>query len=260
MSEQSLSVTFRDSCDVSASACEISLEHDDVLNGGSSGFELGEQIFYKVLPADDYSCYASNGGTISVLCPEKIGSITERVSFNGEDKATLTQPIYDSFSFSWVGSAFRTDTHEKVTPNVSAQNESREITLLFPVYGIVEVTYNYSYVSIGFSPINPGEQLILVCRVCEEIDEQACASLLEDIKGTVFEEVVLVITDACESDVKVAGAQVVVDGNLIDGVSGEDGRIEVGLLAKGNHSIKITAPAYVPSDQDSLSNDEIIVE
>ena len=260
MSKQSLSVTFNESCDVSALSCDVSLEHDDALNGGASAFEVGSQIFYRAYPADNYSCHVSNGGTIFVVCPEKVDTITEKITFNGSNKASLPHPVFGSFSYNWLGNAIKANTHEKVTPNISAQVGSDKITVDYPVYGSVSVVYDCSYASISFSPINSGEQTILACRICENIDEEACASLVEDIEDQYFDDVTLIIIDACNSSLKVAGAQATVDGELADSISDSNGQIHIGLLAKGTHSVKITAPAYISSDQDSLSNDEFIVE
>jgi hypothetical protein len=50
-----------------------------------------------------------------------------------------------------------------------------------------------------------------------------------------------------------------VDGVLIETVSGEDGKIHLGILTKGEHNIVVTAPGYVSSANDSLSNDSITV-
>lgn len=259
MSEQSLSVIFSNVCDAPTLECEVSLERDDILNGGAATFEVGNQIFYRVFPADNYVFHLTNGGTVTVLSPEKLGEITEEIVFDGDEKANLTYLLDSSFTYDWIGTALKAESpHKKCTPKIIASVGSAVLTASEPVYGIVKITYEYSYASIKFTPLHSGDQLILVCRVCE--GGEVCTYALEDIEDQFFDDVTLIINDACDSEVKVAGAQVEVNGELIELVSGEDGKIHVGPLAKGTHSIKVTAPGYVSSDADGLSNDEIIVK
>lgn len=259
MSEQSLSVEFKALCGAVSVSCDVSIEHDDILNKGSWDFQVGGQIFYRVYPSGTHSFFLSLGGTITTITPKKIGEKVEEVMFSGSGTANLEYQLGGTFSYKWIGSALQTEPpHSKCTPKVLAEFGSAVLTAGESVYGILEVTYEYTYASIRFMPALPGKQTVLVCRVCDE--EEVCDSVTEEIVDEKFDDVTLVINDACNSSIKIPGAQAVVDGVLADSISGDDGQIHIGPLAKGTHSIKITAPAYVPSDQDSLSNDEIIVE
>jgi hypothetical protein len=261
MSENaSLSVVFSNSCEAAASGCEVSLELDEELNGGASSFEVGDHIYYRVYPSDVYSCFVSNGGTVSVICENKIATMTEEITFDGEVEASLSKPLSGNFSYTWLGDALQADPpHGRVKPNIQAREGSEVLTAKEAVYGIATVTYGYSYTSIKFSPINTGKQTLLVCRTCEDTGEEGCAAEVVEVEDAVFEDVTLEAVDACDSSLRVSGAQVVVDGVLIDSISGSDGKIHVGLLSKGTHSIILTAPGYVPSNEDGLSNDEIEV-
>jgi hypothetical protein len=259
MPEQSISVEFKSLCEAVSVSCEISIERDEMLNGGASTFQVGNQIFYRVYPAGVHSFYLSLGGTVSTITPSKIEEKTEELVFDGTDQADLSYPLGGAFSYKWIGGVLGAEfPHAKCTPAITAEFESTSLTAKESVYGILEVTYEYTYASVKFMPANPGKQILLVCRMCEE--EEACVSVIEEIEDQAFDDVTLTVSDACESDLKVPGAQVEVNGELIEAISGEDGKLHIGLLAKGTHSIKITAPGYVSSDEDSLSNDEIIVE
>lgn len=261
MSDQGLSVTFSATCEEAGLAgCQVFVEHDDLLNNGSSSFELGETIFYRAFPAGQYSITPSNGGTGVVRCAEAIIETSEKITFNGKKTANLSHPLHGSFSYTWVGNAIRISDKAKILPNISATKNSTVLTLKEAVYGTVSVVYEYCYSSLSFTPINSGEQTILFCRFCESTEEYVCASMLENIEDVQYEEVTLAIVNACESGEYVAGAQVIVDGELIETVSGEDGKIHLGVLTKGEHSIVVTAPGYVSSADDSLSNDSIDVE
>jgi len=288
MPEQSLSVEFKALCEAASDLCAISIERDDILNGELSEFAVGDQIFYRVFPSGVYSYFLSNGGSVVVIA-DKLAEITEEITFDGSDKANLSYVLDSGFSYTWIGSALKADPpHLKVTPNIAAIVGSDEVTVggtnksstlplsfgfITPwpsgslpepepetenIYGIASVTYTYAYTSIKFLPINIGKQILLACRTCDESEN--CTSVTEEIVDQVFDDVTLTISDACESGIKVPGAQVEVDGELIDGVTDAGGQIHVGLLAKGIHTIKVTAPGYVDSDADYLSNDVIIVE
>ena len=260
MAEQPLSVEFKALCEAISDLCAISIERDEVLNDGTSEFAVGDQIFYRVFPSGAYSYFLSNGGGVVVIA-DKIAEITEEITFDGSDKANLSYVLDSGFSYKWIGSALQADfPHLKDTPNLLAVVGSNEVTVnaIENVYGIASVTYTYAYTSIKFLPINVGKQILLACRTCDETEN--CVSVTEEIVDQVFDDVTLTISDACESGIKVPGAQVEVDGELIDSVTDEAGQIHVGLLAKGIHTIKVTAPGYVDSDADYLSNDVIIVE
>jgi hypothetical protein len=259
MPEQSISVEFRALCEAVSVTCSISIEHDDILNQGSSEFQVGNQIFYRVYPFGTHSFYLSLGGTISTVTPKKIEEKVEEVTFNGSDKVNLAYPLGGAFSYKWIGSALQTESpHSKCTPKVIAEFDSATLTANESVYGILEVTYEYTYASVCFMPALSGKQIVLVCRECGE--EEVCDSTIEEIADQAFDDVTLTISDACESGIKVLGAQVEVNGELIDSVTNEEGQIHIGLLAKGTHTIKVTASGYVDSDADFLSNDVIVVE
>lgn len=259
MPEQSISVEFRALCEAVSATCSISIDHDDILNQGSSEFQVGNQIFYRVYPSGTHSFFLSFGGTITTVTPKKIEEKVECVTFSGSDKANLEYPLGGAFSYKWIGNALQTESpHSKCTPGVIAEFDSALLTVGESVYGTLEVTYEFTYASVCFMPALPGKQIVLVCRECDE--EEACDFIVEEIVDQAFDDVTLVINDACDSSIQVEGAQVEVNGELIEAISGSDGQIHVGLLAKGIHEIKVTAPGYTPSDEDSLSNDAITVE
>ena len=297
--DQSISTYFNEQCGGFAGSCSALIIRDELLNGGSTSFQLGEEIFYRVLPPFGYIYSTTHGGTIRVLSSRIIGTITETISFTGQSSVDVSYPIIGSFTFQWLGNALRRNDCSKVQPNVIAQNNGTNISIKYPIYGMLEVTYNYEYTSIGFTPVQAGKQMILACGLCattdpteypdlpgnpglpswpgipghplnppyepgeENISEEIIvgepAYIEEDIEDTYTEDVTVTINDACE-DSPVSGAQISVDGNLIETVSGADGKIHVGILAKGTHNIIVTAPGYISSADDSLSNDSIEVE
>lgn len=294
---QFINTYFNEQCGGSAGSCSALIIRDELLNGGSTSFQLGEEIFYRVMPPFNYIYSTTHGGTIRVLSSRIIGSSTETISFTGQSSINVSYPIIGSFSFKWLGNALRRDDCSKVQPNVMAQSNGTNINIKYPVYGMLEVTYDYEYTSIGFTPIQTGKQMILACGLCattdpteypdlpgtdlpswsgipghpldapyepgeENISEEVVvgepAYIEEDVADIVTEDVTITINDACESG-PVAGAQVAVDGNLIETVSGEDGKIHLGILTKGTHNIVVTAPGYISSADDELSNDSIDV-
>jgi len=259
MADQSLSVTFSNSCEA-ALACSVEIERDELLNGGSTSFKVGEFIFYKVLPSASYACYTTHGGTLSIHGSKVTASKTETLTFAGVDSVNLSYPLEAGFSYNWLGSALAVNSgYAKCTPNVLAINGRKSISVPEPVYGILQVTYDYSYTSVKFVPLHTGKQLVVLSRLCDT-GEEACAYQFEEIGTEALEEVTLTIVDACDNSVKVPGAQVTVDGTLIETVTDANGQISLGSLAKGTHTIRVTAPGYTPSDEDTLDNSSIIVE
>ena len=247
---QSISTYFNEQCGGSAESCSALIIRDELLNGGSTSFQLGDEIFYRILPPFNYIFSATHGGTIRVLSSKIVGSITETFTFTGQSSIEVSYPIIGSFSFKWLGSALRKDDCSKVHPNVIAQSNGTNISVKYPVYGMLEVTYNYEYASVGFIPIQTGKQMVLACGLCattsptqypdlpgnpglpswpgipgyppvvpyepgeenarEEIIVGEPAYIEEDIAGIATEDVTITVTDACESGEYVAGAQVTV--------------------------------------------------
>jgi hypothetical protein len=295
---QSINAYFNAQCGGSAGSCSALIIRDEVLNGGSTSFQLGDEVFYRVMPPFNYIFSTTHGGTIRVLSSRIVNSITETIKFSGQSSVNVSYPIIGFFSCKWLGNALRRDDCSKVQPDVTAQSNGTNISIKYPVYGMLEVTYDYEYTSIGFTPVQTGKQLILACGLCasispteypdlpgnpglpswpgipgypldppyepgeenagEEVTVGEPASIEEDIDDIATEDVTITVVDACESG-NVAGAQVAVDGELIETVSGEDGKIHLGILTKGEHSIVVTAPGYVSSADDALSNDSIDV-
>ena len=295
---QSVNTYFRAQCGGVAGSCSALIIRDELLNGGSTSFQLGEEIFYRVMPPFNYIFSTTHGGTVRVLSSRIVSAITEIITFTGQSSVNVSYPIIGSFSFKWLGNALRRDDCSKVQPEVIAQNNGTNLSIKYPVYGMLEVTYSYEYSSVGFTPIQVGKQMILACGLCattdpteypdlpgnpglpswpgipgyplnppygpgeENISEEIIvgepAYIKENIEDIVTEDVSVTINDACEGD-PVAGAQISVDGNLVETVSGKDGKIHLGVLSKGEHNIVVTAPGYVSSADDTLSNDSIIV-
>jgi len=296
--KQSISTYFNSQCGGSAGSCSALIVRDELLNGGNTSFQLGDEIFYRILPPFNYIYSTTHGGSIRVLSSRIVGTSTEIITFTGQSSNNVSYPIIGGFTFKWLGSALRKNDCSKVQPNVIAQSNGTNISVKYPVYGMLEVTYKYEYASVGFTPVQTGKQMILACGLCattsptqypdlpgnpglpswpgipghplippyepgkENISEEIVigepAYIEEDIAGTVTEDVTITVKDACENG-NVAGAQVSVDGTLIETVSGEDGKIHLGILTKGVHDIVVVAPGYVSSADDNLSNDSIDV-
>ena len=295
---QSINTCFRAQCG-SADACSALIIRDELLNGESTSFQVGEEIFYRVMPPFNYIFSTTHGGTVRVLSSRIVSTITEIMTFTGQSSVNVSYPIVGSFSFKWLGTALRKDDCSKVQPNVTAQSNGTNLSIEYPVYGMLEVTYSYEYSSVGFTPIQAGKQMLLVCGLCattdpteypdlsgnpglpswpgipghplnppygpgeESISEGATvgepAYIEEDIEDIATKDVSVTINDACDGGA-VVGAQIAVDGNLIETVSDKDGVIYLGILSKGEHAIVVIAPGYVSSADDTLSNDSIIVE
>ncbi|MEA3479751.1 MAG: hypothetical protein U9R60_16330 [Bacteroidota bacterium] len=272
-----LTINFSGCCEASQASCSISISRDEERNEGKTSFRIGDEIFYRIRPAGDYRYRTTNGGLISVVSGFLLETKEEDIVVSGTSVNT-NDNILSGFTYSWIGHAIN-EAGLLCTPPAVALLGTTRINFPFSVRGILRVSYDSGYALVKFAPINTGEQLIIAMPQAIEDSEEAvyefggglcdpdtlvCAAsqIEEEILGPSEEvggeQVTLKIINACNDD-PVAGAQVFVDGALVEGISDVDGNINVGFLADGTHSIKITASGYTPSDEDQLANDQIEV-
>lgn len=270
----SLRIIFSGCCEDDYS-CAISIERDEDKNEGKSSFVVGDEIFYRVRPAGSYRYRVTNGGLMVLVSGTLQEEIEEEVVISGES-VDAGNIISGDFEYNWVGKAINSETGSFCIPNVIVQLGTSLISLPYSVLGVLRLKYRSDYTLVKFAPINPGKQLIEVSSLQTGSEpsefyefgnglcslDQICAStyLEEDIisEEEAGEEVILRIIDACNDD-PVPGAQVIVDGTLVEGITNVDGKINVGILSEGTYDIIVTADGFVPSNEDQLDNDQIEV-
>lgn len=138
----------------------ISIELDEIKNGGKTSFLSGDTVFFKIhtAPADLQFVKGSSAGTVDVGAKES-GIVTERVIFAGEKEVTL-QKIGDSLeSCKWFGNDLGSPTLQ-----------GNRLTIQQAGIGVAEVSYKTSYLSGSLSGVTipPGEKEFPVVVVLTE--------------------------------------------------------------------------------------------
>lgn len=110
----------------------------------------------------------------------------------------------------------------------------------FPQPGIYALWYN----KVG-APVSARKPLIITVGP-GQASEQSQPSI-----------VTVQAKDFC-TDLPIQGASVYVDSQFI-GTSDINGKVVVGVLPAGSHSLKIQAPGYLPTDGDALQNDSFSI-
>ncbi len=82
---------------------------------------------------------------------------------------------------------------------------------------------------------------------------------IEESAATVgYRDMIIRVTEL-DSDIRVAGASVSVDGRM-RGTTNENGELALSQVPYGDRTLRITHPDYLPSDEDELNNDHFRVE
>lgn len=204
----------------------------------------------------------------NVLTPSKFQVITETFEeeigfFNGE--GTLQHPYYSDGSVEWLqppgGSAVFTKGKTLVT--LSSYNKDKPFML-----GKVTYKSNYTKGTVKIPKSYSFKEFFVYLKKTTKYNADGTAKdpeylsisqtiSNEDTTQVTYQAVTIVVKDFA-TDIVVENATVVIDGTMIAGTD-SNGEAHFSKVAVGDHSIRITAPGYLDSDEDELANDTFTV-
>jgi len=234
--------------DVNAQA-QIWAWMDTEQNGDATEFPYGTTAYFRVArqPADLAVDVRTSSDAIGArLSGPNAASdeITETVTFNRDDEATVSYPIAEIQTYEWMGNSLGAVTATGGTGIKAAIDDE---------VGELSITYTYNYNRYGLmvpdkSPQNEEDAwpvLVSLKGGVEGDDTRPEASLEITFYGSEaqFSDYYLYVVDDCTSDA-LEGVEVVFDGDPI-GDTDEEGKIYVGrLLVGSSHTVRIEEDGY----------------
>jgi len=215
------------------------LELDEEKNAGQSSFQPGDNCFIRLFPSGLNPTLRTNIGTAKIDGTNIPLEIEEYLVFARSDRESFRYPCSEILELEWIG---------RDCGQIKFSEE--EVFLSEKKSGVLKIRYRTFFDRISFSSQTEGKVLLEANK-----DTKYGYIVLDYVlqKKTVY----LTVKDACSRSV-IPGAQVFVDGQFV-GISGPDGRICLGELYTGKHTLKIVKSGYQPTDEDNIANDEFIV-
>lgn len=223
-----------------AQAKSFRLELDNEQNSGSSNFRPGETCFVRLYPANQNPQIRVSLGSAQIVGSNIPQQIEEYLVFARKDTASLQYPCSQLNSWEWKG-------RDCGTPLFLEE----KVKLPQKASGILHINYTTFFDRIAVTCSEKAKILL------EAIKEDRYGYIVIDFAPK-QRPVYLTVKDACSRSV-VPNAQVWVDGVYV-GMSDQNGRIYLGQLSTGKHSLRIIKSGYQPTDKDGIANDEFIVE
>ena len=206
----------------------ISLERDEAFAPAGS--------YFKVFASSSYKLQASSG-VVCLLNANQPQDKTELLQFAASGSGNLSLPPEGILEWRWIGKA-------GPDPVFSGQ----EVRLASAATGLLEVAYR---VLFDRWRLSGAKEDSLVAGTCDG----ATASLLFEAEDGP-KECELQVVDHCTGE-PVYNATVVVDGQTYR--SDARGRVYLGVLAKGEHSLVMDKDGYKHSRADGLDNDGFVL-
>jgi len=233
----SLKVTFTQNVE----SGNLLLELDEEKNNGLTRFPPGQNAYLRLFPAGANPQILCNMGSVEFSAKNLPLEVEEDILVVNSDSAATKYPVSEIVSVEWLG---------KHWGNGTVRVDGSRITFTKKVTGVLRVSYRTYYDELVASCDREGTQLIVAQK--ETGAAYINVSWVEKKK-----EVVLVVKDAC-TRAFIEGAKVYVDGKFV-GLTDSSGRINLGKVPVGKHSLRVVKEGYQPTDEDNIKNDYFIV-
>ena len=221
----------------------LSIILDSDSNEGKTSFPANSDAFFLVLYSNTYTTDKSNG----VLT--RVGSnisyaVTQSITFAYSNTGTLTYVPMSVTSWYWVGDSCGTPSFNR-----------RQITLASKQTGLLRVEYTVR--SDRWKLVSPEAGDVVVSAHQGNGDLTASLTIPMTDAASMVGPFILNTKDFC-TDAVIAGSSVYVD-TVFKGTTNAEGKVSLGMLSQGEHSVQITAPGYLSTSSDHLNNDKFTV-
>ncbi len=215
-------------------------------NGRKISFVKGNPVLIDVVTEAIVISKFSNYGTL-VNTSNDIKTITETIAFINSSQATLSSIPSAKFSYQWLGSKIGGSTKISRTDNT--------LTMSQVGTGLIKVQYD---VNVKIYTLTEGKDSVLCVFVNEDGNS---ASVMITFAGSDCEttagSVTITVIDYT-TGLPLSGASVAIDG-IGKGTTGTDGKLNVGNLSTGSHSIDIQKSGYASTGSDCIDNSDFVL-
>ena len=217
------------------------LELDNEKNNGRTEFGIDETAYVNLYPGGLTYSLRESRGEAWVQATRLPEIVEEEITFTRDDTCSLRQEADKIIEYGWMG---------RQGPEPVFQEDS--IHLPEPFSGILYVKYQVLYDRIAVKSGEPGRVLI------EAFNDERYGHITINFGRPEQKQVFITIRDACTREA-IDGVKVWLNDRFI-GVTDEDGRLALGELRPGTYKIRTQKDGYQANDQDTLRNEEIIIE
>jgi len=274
-SSYSISTSLPDNPDDTEYNCGLTFEIFSEDNDGETTYYIGELYNARVIAESDINNILSfsTNGTLD-KGSSATAAITERITFSNSKYEELSYINSGEGTAVPVGSVINSngDTIDEVSIRVTPLSAQTP----YLIYGIFDVTYEYSYDLYTFSGEEIGEALLTITAdncggssittdltvTYEESSSCCCSSSCDSSdssEGSNKTDITIVFKDFVTGAV-LPGVQVSLDG-VPKGATDDSGSILLqGVNIDQAYGIKGTKSGYLNTDSDSLANDEFIIK
>lgn len=245
----SLTLTIQQLCTAAETQCAITVELDSEYNAGRSCFGLGDYAYFRVYTNISVYVRSTNGNPVKDASGLPATNV-EYVTFSNFSGST-SKPIHSITSMEWIGNGH---SHFGYLPGSTSVffNDSSD------GYAVAKITYVSRFDRWKIRSTQEGDLIAYAIGRGECSDSSASVTIQfrkECVEGD--NEVTIVAKDFLTNE-NIVGASVYVDG-YYKGVTDSDGRLYVGTMDAGEHTVRIVASGYTSTDGDTLENDTFIV-
>ncbi|MBV6340171.1 hypothetical protein [Candidatus Magnetobacterium casense] len=236
------SAEFKKTCAGTTSE-SFTFELDSVRNNGKSSFiPVKDTAYLKLFPGGQQPHFWFNMGTAFIVSNGQEAK-TEDITFIDSDSSNLQGIPVGLVSWNWIGST-------KGTASVTFVKG--EVKLSGKVTGILHVSYKTDYDVVQVTCQVKGSVLLTATK------GERKGNTTVDFNAVVKqEEVYLIVKYACTGEVQ-PDTVVMVDtgmGGGFVGTTDHEGKVYLGKLNSGRHTLKMTKPGFMDSDKDTIAND-----
>ena len=245
-------IRFDETC--VAARGRLLLELDEEANSGRSHFEPGvDDAYVRLFPSGLYPELRTNVGVAQIVAVGLPLEIEDYFTVANTDTLSLSRPVnlQAPIQWQWVGRVF-TESGKTPQPQISEW----EIRFAEPVSGVLWLKYQSLFDRIKVNCNEETDVLLEAFKTLEGYEEPLYAYIViswEHVERTVY----LTVKCAC-TRAPLQGVAVYVDGEY-RGLTDVSGRITLGDLRVGSHSLRLVKEGYQASDVDLIKNDELVV-
>ena len=233
-----------------------------VLAWEGSGFTAGNRVEVRVYNPGNYTIESQGNTTGASMSIRRTDSryIEETIAFkNGEAK--LSFPYDGYLTIAWLGS-YTSWSPSEVQRGSNIVRKERLVNNSNYSVVMARVTYRTQFDVFRFKAPSSYDGSLTVWFIFKDdrIGQKQLSGEIGDAEEeapTGFKDIT-VISESYITEVAIPGSSIWID-EVNRGVTDENGRLLVEDLAVGDHTFRMTADGFTPTDEDDLTNDSFTV-
>jgi len=232
-----------DEADAKNNNTSLSVFLDSESNNEKTQFPINSSAFIFIHHSHNYVVNKSDG-VLSKVGSNIIINKEENIVFAYSKEASLSFVPQSITNYGWIGN-----------DSGSVKFSGKNISLNSEKTGLLKVEYTIIVDRWKITSSIIEEVIVAAYQEIGDLRSSIIVKFIDsdNLKGPY----ILTVKNYCTGDI-VPGTSVWIDG-ILKGQTDSEGKISIGKLSIGEHSIRKWHPDYIPSESDNLDNDKIII-